>query len=535
MAGDPTSTGARTQRGGRLRWRRRRRRRLAGAAVAATVAMIAAGCGTRLPPSAFSAGALHGSGAAAGATSTRAGAPTAGTSAGAGATAGTPAGAAGTAAATGGVGTGAGRGSAPGGGGGGSRSPGGTAGTTLGATDVGVTATTITVGNITSKENPFGPAQFIPNFIGAQAYFDALNASGGIDGRQVRFIMCDDQGDPNLNQQCAQTLIAQDKVFALVANNIYQYAAAPYVNAAKVPDVGGEPIDPAYFKYPYLFDIFGEPYPRNGTQYGQGGNLYGTSELWQFFRQHYGVHTIGVVYYDESASQLGAQYISLGAKNVGDSVVMEPVNLALPDFSGAVNDMRAKGVQAVFDALDESGNARLCQAMEDQNFIPVAKVQTSSTWNNAIDSTFANSPRCRNIIFASAPDASYNSLSNPAVAAFRQAMARYESQAMPTGQLAIWAEEGYAGAEWFTQAARSCGRDLTRACVVNYLNTSRNFTAQGLLAPRDFQKLTLSPSQTAYSCVEVVQWQDSAGGWVTRGSINGSGCYTTHWYAYPAT
>lgn len=498
------------------------------------VPLLAAACGTRLPDSAFSSGSVvagtgggGGVGTGLGGTSATTGPSTAAT-AGGGASSGTGTsgnavlgGTSGTAT-TGSTQQGAATGPAP-----------VTGGVANFASDVGVTPTSITIGNITSKENPFGPQQFIPNFIGAQAYFDDLNAHGGINGRKVNFILCDDQGDPNQNVACAQTLIQTDHIFAMVANNIYEYGGASYVNSAKVPDIGGEPIDNSYYKYPYLFDIIAEQYPRTGAYYGQNGQLWGTSEEYAFFRQHYGVNKIGVVYYDQVSSERGAQVTELGAKNIGDQVVMEPVNLALPDYSGAVNDMRSQGVQAVFNELDEAGGAKLCQAMDDNGWTPTAFVGTSAIWNNTVGTEFANSPKCRNITFVNAPELSFNDTFNPTVAQFRADMATYESQAMPTNQLAIWAEEGYAAAMWFTAAARSCGADLTRACVVHYMNTA-TFTAGGMLYPRTFHVHPFTTSGSQRTCTDVVEWQDSAGGWVERANVNNTGCYTTHYYSYPA-
>jgi ABC-type branched-subunit amino acid transport system substrate-binding protein len=50
----------------------------------------------------------------------------------------------------------------------------------------------------------------------AQIAVDVVNANGGIKGRPLKWVHCDDKGDPNVAATCADQLINQDKVRALV-------------------------------------------------------------------------------------------------------------------------------------------------------------------------------------------------------------------------------------------------------------------------------------------------------------------------------
>ena len=56
------------------------------------------------------------------------------------------------------------------------------------ASDIGVTATTITVGVLVSRTSPLGPDVFSGSYYGAMAYFETLNAQGGINGRKIKVI-----------------------------------------------------------------------------------------------------------------------------------------------------------------------------------------------------------------------------------------------------------------------------------------------------------------------------------------------------------
>src|SRR5882757_822176 len=111
----------------------------------------------------------------------------------------------------------------------------------------------IRVGIITSATSPVGGSAFTGPRDGAKAYFDRLNARGGIGGRPVEVRLCDDGGSGVGNNECVHQLVDEDKVVALVATTALDYAGAPRVSHARVPDIGGQPIGPAYDTYPYLY------------------------------------------------------------------------------------------------------------------------------------------------------------------------------------------------------------------------------------------------------------------------------------------
>ncbi|WP_170975834.1 ABC transporter substrate-binding protein [Rhizobium sp. FY34] len=50
----------------------------------------------------------------------------------------------------------------------------------------------------------------------AKAYFDCVNANGGINGRPVEYLVEDDQWNPEVAAQVATKLVKDEKVVALV-------------------------------------------------------------------------------------------------------------------------------------------------------------------------------------------------------------------------------------------------------------------------------------------------------------------------------
>src|SRR5207253_4855931 len=75
------------------------------------------------------------------------------------------------------------------------------------ASDIGVTPTSITLGNITAIQGQFGPDAFSPSPYGLQAYVSELNARGGVNGRKIDFKTCDDRDTGDGNLACPKQLV----------------------------------------------------------------------------------------------------------------------------------------------------------------------------------------------------------------------------------------------------------------------------------------------------------------------------------------
>ena len=110
------------------------------------------------------------------------------------------------------------------------------------ASDDGVTASTIRIGTIQPMD---GPAAQLgrPLYRTTQAYVNALNSRGGINGRKVELFLqtacinCEDE-----NKLAAKALVEQKHVFAIVNTYMNTYAfssALKYLNEKRVPLIQG--------------------------------------------------------------------------------------------------------------------------------------------------------------------------------------------------------------------------------------------------------------------------------------------------------
>jgi ABC-type branched-subunit amino acid transport system substrate-binding protein len=102
----------------------------------------------------------------------------------------------------------------------------------------GVTATTVTIGShqpLTGVAAP-GYDEIAP---AANAYFQYINANGGINGRTIKYTYLDDGYDPTKTVADVHKLVEQDNVFAIFngLGTPTHEAVVPFLNQQKVPDL----------------------------------------------------------------------------------------------------------------------------------------------------------------------------------------------------------------------------------------------------------------------------------------------------------
>lgn len=106
------------------------------------------------------------------------------------------------------------------------------------ASDVGITADSIKIGGTFPLTGVAAPGYSeIPT--GAQAYFDWVNANGGVYGRSIDFEVKDDGYDPTKTSSLTNELVLQDQVFATVGSlgTPTHSAVVDFLNDEEVPDL----------------------------------------------------------------------------------------------------------------------------------------------------------------------------------------------------------------------------------------------------------------------------------------------------------
>jgi branched-chain amino acid transport system substrate-binding protein len=145
----------------------------------------------------------------------------------------------------------------------------GTAGSTA---DPGITSTTIVLGGTSPLTGP--AAAYASVARGAKAYFDSVNAKGGVARRKFDYRIVDDGYNPAQTVQATRKLVEEDKVFAIF-NSLgteHNLAIRDYLNQSKVPQLfvatGATTFGRDAARYPWTIG-FQPSYQGEGAVYGQ--------------------------------------------------------------------------------------------------------------------------------------------------------------------------------------------------------------------------------------------------------------------------
>jgi branched-chain amino acid transport system substrate-binding protein len=398
------------------------------------------------------------------------------------------------------------------------------------ASDVGVTPTSVTIGNVTGVTGLLGPDAFGVTLRGLQAFVAVTNAKGGVGGRKLILKPCDDAQDATQNLVCTQQLVTQAKVFVFIDNNsLSPSASAHYEYQQGVPDLGF-PLDNGYAKYPNMFSLYGTPYPRDGTQVGDHGLNWQQTGIYRYFKQAVGGTKAAFFFYSVAASQSQAQNEIAGAKveglpDVYDSGGSQGENLAGAAWDTDVLAMQHAGADVAFDAVDVNANQKICKAIDRYNVPLKAKVSTIEVWDQDVGSP-SWSQRCRNLVYITGSSDSYADTANPSVAQFRAA---FDTYMKPQGfVLSQWTEDGYAGGQALVDYLTQAGPAPTRKGFIQWLDSipPLGYTDHGFFSPVSWANHP--HPQSSKDCNIFVQWQDSAGTFVTRShGPGGYSCYVT--------
>ncbi|MBA4290491.1 MAG: leucine-, isoleucine-, valine-, threonine-, and alanine-binding protein [Pseudomonas sp.] len=118
----------------------------------------------------------------------------------------------------------------------------------------GLTAHEVRIGMVNAQTGP-AAALGLGMHSGAQAYFDRINAQGGVNGRRIILLSQDDGYEPNRTAAHTRDLLSNQKAFALLGyvGTPTSRAALPLAMQAQVP---------------YLFPLTGAEFLRTPTKLG---------------------------------------------------------------------------------------------------------------------------------------------------------------------------------------------------------------------------------------------------------------------------
>ncbi len=208
--------------------------------------------------------------------------------------------------------------------------------------DPGISSTTILIGGTSPLTGP--AASYASVARGAKAYFDYVNAAGGVAKRKIEYRIVDDAYNPAQTVQQVRRLVEQDKVFT-VFNTLgteANLAVRDYLNQLQVPQLfvasGATTWGRDAAKYPWTIG-FQPSYAAEGFVYGQyvARNMKRARIAVLFQNDDYGKDLLGS--------------LKRGLGRSGSKVVAaQPYEVSSPDVGSQIAKLKASGanVLAIF-------------------------------------------------------------------------------------------------------------------------------------------------------------------------------------------
>jgi branched-chain amino acid transport system substrate-binding protein len=209
--------------------------------------------------------------------------------------------------------------------------------TQLTASAPGITATTITLGShqpLTGIAAP-GYDEIAP---ASNAYFQYLNAHGGIYGRKIVYKYLNDQYNPSMTASVVRQLVLKDNVYAIFdgLGTPTHLAVAPFLNSEKVPDVFVASGCECWDNPAKLPETFGWQ-----LDYVREGKILG-----QYVKDHFKGKKVGFFYQDDEFGQDGVKGLDdeIPAKQIVAKEAYDPTNTTIAPL---VAKLKAAGAQVV--------------------------------------------------------------------------------------------------------------------------------------------------------------------------------------------
>jgi branched-chain amino acid transport system substrate-binding protein len=333
----------------------------------------------------------------------------------------------------------------------------------------GVTSNSITVGTISTQTGTLA-ANFSSLIYGERAYYDYVDAQGGVNGRKIDYkYQLDDGGNPTTFNQLANTLINQDHVFAVTGVGTAFFSPNLFVESG-TPTYGYN-VTGNWANAPNLFAAGGS------TQYYPAG----APAVAYLARQTHS-KSIAVLAYDVAASANACQAGETALKAAGYDVSYSDLQVSYPGSTVAtdVERMKAAGSDLVVSCMDVQGNINMARAIKQYG------LHMTQLWLNGNDQSTLNENKSlmQGIYFSIshvpfiAPQSEY-----PGLKLYETEMKKYEPSYVDD-ELAL---QGWESAALFVQGVKMAGNDLTQANVINADNSLTAFTAGGLRTPTNWK------------------------------------------------
>ena len=372
--------------------------------------------------------------------------------------------------------------------------------------DEGASDTEIVIGNIAPYSGP--ASSYGATAKASAAYFNKINADGGINGRKIRFVSLDDGYNPAKTIEQARKLVEQEKVLFLMGtvgtspNN----AIHRYMNQKKVPQLlvgsgGSKWNDPKNFPWT---TVWVPSYETEGRTYAQ--HILETRPNAK----------VAVLFQNDD---FGRDYMrgftaGLGARAKQMIVAEAGVEQTDPTVDSQIVSLKASGADTIMYFTPVKQAAQAIKKVGDLGWKPVQYVSAVS---NNVDSVLkpAGLDNAKGMIsegYMREPgDARWHA--TPEYAEWLAWMKKYNAGASLTDNFGVY---GYSMAQVTVQILRQAGDNLTRE------NIMKQAAAINMKLPMLLPGIEVKTSPSDFAVISQVQLMKFDGAaWVPDGKIYG--------------
>ena len=336
--------------------------------------------------------------------------------------------------------------------------------------DVGATDTEIKIGNIMPYSGPASSYSVIGKT--EAAYFNKINAEGGINGRKINFISYDDGYSPPKTVEQARKLVESDEVL-LIFNSLGtppNSSIHKYMNAKKVPQLfvatgATKWNDPREFPWTMGW----QPSYQSETQ------IYA-----KYILKNYPNAKIAVLYQNDD---YGKDYLKGLKDGLGSKVSMivaeEAYETTEPTIDSHLLNLKASGADVFVDLSIPKFAAQAIKKAAEVQWKPVHFLNSVSSSITATikPAGFDNAQGIITSEYLKDPtDPQWKDDSD--IKAWNAFLDKYYPEANRADAFVIY---GYAVAQSMVQVLKRCGDDLTRANVMKQAASMHDAVVSGLL------------------------------------------------------
>ncbi|MCW2615139.1 MAG: hypothetical protein JWN08_2133, partial [Frankiales bacterium] len=338
-----------------------------------------------------------------------------------------------------------------------------------GATDVGVTATTVTIGSVSDLTGP-QPGLFQTAVNGTNAYLAYVNSQGGLFGRKLKIAVADSQTSCEGDRAGHQGLV--EKVFAFAGS----FSLFDSCGAAVLKDNPGVP-DAHLAVTPEANAL-----PNNFSPNPVGDKI--NNGIYQWAAKKFGADVVkntAFMYVSLPAVNNVARLQKRSAESAGFAFTYErAVGATETDFTADVIQMRRAGVKLFLTLFNSDQMSNFKPRADQQDFKPtyLAQLMYDQSFFTKLGGTAAAEGMYGlngSTLFFSEQDAR----NEPSVAQFQKWYAKVSGGAAADS----FSASAWASTALLVQAMRKAGPQLTGKRVLEELRRTTTFDAEGFYAP----------------------------------------------------